>query len=152
FRREAHAISLSTAGLVVGLYALSPAALLGAVLAGAAAAELVVRRQDGAKLVSTLAERAITTSIAIAVFHAVLALGRPFGPAGWLAALLATVAASLAGALLGRIGIAIGRGATSFEKLVVSVGISLVAAIAIANVALIAIELVRVDRATILLL
>ena len=81
FRREAHTISLSEVGLVVGLYVVSPTALLGASLVGAAAALVVVRRQRAAKLVFNLAQIALTTSVAIIVFdlHAVVGLGRPFG-------------------------------------------------------------------------
>jgi len=152
FRREAHTISLNEVGLVVGLYVLSPVALLVAALTGAAAALVAIRRQRAAKLVFNLAQITLTTCVAIIVFRLVERLGSPFGPAGWIAVLLATVAASLAGILLVTVAIGIAEGSLSLEKLPVTLVISLVSTIAMSNFVLIAIELVRADRATILLL
>jgi diguanylate cyclase (GGDEF)-like protein len=152
FRREAHTISLNEVALVVGLYVLSPVALLVATLAGAAAALVIVRRQRAAKLVFNLAQLALTTSVAMVVFRLVERMGSPFGPVGWTAVLLATVAASLAGILLVTVAIALAEGSLSLEKLPVTVGISLVSTIAMSNFVLIAMELVRTDRARIVLL
>src|SRR5262249_6046630 len=83
FRREAHTISLSEVGLVLGLYLLSPKGLLAAALFGVAAALVLVRRQRAAKLVFNLAQLALTTAVALVVFRTFVPLGDPFGPAGW---------------------------------------------------------------------
>ncbi len=109
FRREAHAISLGAAGVVLGLYALSPAGLLGATLAGTATALVLARRRDPAGISLDLARAALTTAVALVVFRAVAGLGDPFGPAGWAGATLGVVAASLAGSVLLAAGIAIAR-------------------------------------------
>jgi diguanylate cyclase (GGDEF)-like protein len=152
FRREAHTISLSEVGLVVGLYVLSPGALLLATLTGAAAALVFVRRQRGVKLVFNLGQLALTTSVAVIVFRSVAGLGGAFGPAGWTGVLLAAIAASLVGILLVTVAIAIAEGSLSLGKLPVTVGISLVSTIAMANFVLIAMELAQANVETIVLL
>ncbi len=76
---ETHTISLGEAALVLGLYLLSPAGLLGAVLVGAAGALVLVRRQRAAKLVFNLAHLTITTGIALIVFRSVSGLGTRSG-------------------------------------------------------------------------
>ncbi|HEY4348349.1 MAG TPA: EAL domain-containing protein [Gaiellaceae bacterium] len=152
FRREAHTISLSEVGLVVGLYVLSPGGLLLAQLVGAAAALAFVRRQRAAKLVFNLAQLALTTIVAVLVFHGVARLGHPFGAAGWIGVLLAAVAASLVGILLVTIVIAIAERGLSVRQLPIAAGISIVATIGVSNLVLIAIELARADSGSIALL
>jgi diguanylate cyclase (GGDEF)-like protein len=151
-RRESHTVSLSEVGLVVGLYVLSPAALLAATLTGAAAALVVVRRQRAAKLVFNLAQLAVTTAVAVIVFRAVSGLGDPFGPAGWAGVTLGTVAASLTGILLVTVAIAIAEGSLDLRRLPVPVAISFLSTVAVSNVVLAAITLARADRASIVLL
>ena len=152
FRREAHTISFNEVGLVLGLYALSPASLLLAQLVGAAVALVFVRRQRAAKLVFNLAQLALTTSVAVLVFHAAVHSGHPFGTAGWIGVLLATIAASLVGILLVTVAIALAQGEPTIRKLPVAAGISLLATIGVANLVLIAIELARADTQSVLLL
>ena len=152
FRREAHTISLSEVGLVLGLYLLSPAGLLVATLTGAAAALVLVRRQRAAKLVFNLAQLALTTSVALIVFRFVAGLGDPFGPVGWAGVVLAAVAACLTGAVLVTFAIALAEGSVELRRLVVPVGISFVATVAVSNLVLIAIMLTRADQGSIVLL
>jgi diguanylate cyclase (GGDEF)-like protein len=151
-RRESHTISLSEAGLVLGLYVLSPGALLAATLTGTAAALVIVRRQRAAKLVFNLAQLAVTTAVALIVFRAVSGLGDPFGPAGWAGVMLGTVAASLMGILLVTVAIAIAEGSLDLRRLPVPVAISFLSTVAVSNVVLVAITLVRADPASIVLL
>jgi diguanylate cyclase (GGDEF)-like protein len=152
FRRQAYTISLSEVGLVLGLYVLSPALLLIATLAGAAAALVFARRQRPSKLVFNLAQLALTTSVALIVFRSVADLGNPFGGAGWGGVLLAVVASSIVGIILVTVAIALAEGPLELRRLLVAAGISFVASVAVANLMLIAIELTRVNRASILLL
>jgi diguanylate cyclase (GGDEF)-like protein len=151
-RREAHTISLSEVGLVLGLYVLSPAGLLGAALAGAVGALVLVRRQRAAKLVFNVAQLALTTAVAFVVFRAFVQTGDPFGPAGWGGVTLGVVAASLAGGILVTVAIAIAEGSIDPRKLPVPVAISVLSAVAVSNIALVAITLLRAERLSIVLL
>src|SRR5262249_49430819 len=110
FRREAHTISLSEGGLVVGLYLLSPGGLLAATVVGVAAALVFVRRQRAAKLVFNRAQLALATAVGLLVFRSVAELGDPFGPVGWLAAMLAVLAASVTGIALVTLAIEVAEG------------------------------------------
>ena len=150
FRHETHTTSLSEAGLVLGLYVLSPEGLLVATLAGAAAALVLARRQRGAKLVFNLARLAITTAVALVVFRAVAATGDPFGPAGWAGVTLGAVAASLAGSVL--VIVAMAKRSPDGRRIPVPVATPLLSAVAISNTVLIAITLARAERASIVLL
>ena len=152
FRREAHAISLGAAGVVLGLYALSPAGLLGATLAGTATALVLARRRDPAGISLALARAALTTAVALVVFRAVAGLGDPFGPAGWAGATLGVVAASLAGSVLLAAGIAIREGSREVRRLRVPVTISLLSAVVVSNLVLLALTLVRAEAASVVLL
>jgi diguanylate cyclase (GGDEF)-like protein len=151
-RRQAHSISLSEVGLVLGLYVLSPPGLLGAQLAGAAGALLLVRRQRAAKLVFNMAQLSLTTSVAVIVFRSVAGHGDAFGAAGWAGALLAAVAASLTGILLVTVAIAIAEGCVDLGRLPIAAGISMMATVGVSSVVLIAIELARDDRSSLILL
>jgi diguanylate cyclase (GGDEF)-like protein len=151
-RREADSIALSEAGLVLGLYLLSPAGLLAAALSGAAAGLILVRRQRSAKLALSLAQLAVTTAVALIVFRAVSASGDPFGLAGWAGVMLGVVAASLTGILLVTVSIFIREGTPAMRRLPVPFAISFAAAVVTSNVVLIAIVLARSDPASLVLL
>jgi len=151
-RREAHTISLSEAGLVAGLYVLTPVGLLGATLVGAATALVFVRRQRAAKLVFNLAQLAVTTAVALIAFRAIAGLGNPFALAGWAGVMLGAVAASLTGIALVTAAIAIAEGSLDVRRLPLPVAMSFVSTIAISNVVLIAITLLRADRESLALL
>jgi diguanylate cyclase (GGDEF)-like protein len=90
FRRDAHSFSLSEVPLVLGLFFATPWALVPAQLIGATLALTVHRRQPFLKLAFNLGQFALQGSLAVLVFRYVVALGDPLGPAGWVAALLAT--------------------------------------------------------------
>jgi diguanylate cyclase (GGDEF)-like protein len=93
FRRDAHSFSMSEIPLVLGLFFASPAALVLAQLLGSALALAVHRRQPSLKLAFNVCQFALQASAAAIVFHQVAALGDPLGPAGWVAAFLATITA-----------------------------------------------------------
>src|ERR687892_509541 len=90
FRRDAHSFSLSEVPLVLGLFFAAPWALVPAQLIGSALALTLHRRQPVLKLAFNLSQFALQGALAVVVFRYVVALGDPLGPAGWVAALLAT--------------------------------------------------------------
>src|ERR687891_67689 len=90
FRRDAHSFSLSEVPLVLGLFFAAPWALVPAQLIGSALALTLHRRQPVLKLAFNLSQFALQGALAVVVFRYVVALGDPLGPAGWMAALLAT--------------------------------------------------------------
>jgi diguanylate cyclase (GGDEF)-like protein len=90
FRRDAYSFSMSELPLVLGLFFAGPAALVPAQVLGSAAALALHRRQPLFKLTFNLSQFALQACLATIVFHFGVSFGDPFGPAGWLAALLAT--------------------------------------------------------------
>src|SRR5437870_1506078 len=80
FRRQAHTLSLSEVPLVLGLFAASPLVLVGTQLVGMGAALVVYRRQRPLKIVFNLAQSALGTVLALAVFRSIVAGNDPFGP------------------------------------------------------------------------
>ncbi len=93
FRRDTYTFSLTEIPLVVALVAVDPAAVLVARLTGGAIG-LAVQRNRGVKLVFNLASFAAETGAAVVVFRLALGDSDPFGPAGWVAAAAATIAAN----------------------------------------------------------
>jgi signal transduction histidine kinase len=89
FRRDAHSFSLTEIPLILGLFFLSPPALLAAQLAGGALA-LVVRRQSPVKLGFNLANLCLNAAIAVQIFHW---LGGPNDPISTRTLVAALVAA-----------------------------------------------------------
>jgi diguanylate cyclase (GGDEF)-like protein len=151
FRREAHTISLDEIGLVVGLVALGPGALLLARLLGGGAALYFHRRQRSTKLAFNLAQSALVTAVAVLVFRSLLGEADPYGPAGWAAALAATVAASLCGIALVTAVITLAEG--RFPAGVIdTASVSLAATLATTSLTLVAILVVESDPLGILLL
>ena len=151
-RHDAHSVSLVQVPFVFGLATLAPAALIGARLVGETAALVLYRRRRGERLAFDLATVFLETAVAASIFHGVLVGGDPAGPAGWLAAAVATGAAlavsTAAVSLAGRSGVA-GGGLRS-------AGPSMLAAIAMSAagtvVAVIALVLVDADPWTVVIL
>ena len=82
---------------MLGLYLLSPGSLVLALLLGAGLALAYHRRQRPVKLVFNLAQFALSTSVAVLVYHAISSFGDSYGVSGWSAAIAATITASLLG-------------------------------------------------------
>ncbi len=95
FGRQAHSFSMSEFALVLGLFFASPGDVIVANVVGNVLVLAIHRRQQLLKLVFNVAQFALQTSIAVAVFHMYARLGDPLGPIGWAGALLATLAALL---------------------------------------------------------
>src|SRR5262249_18701172 len=69
FRKQAHTLSLTEFGLVLGMFFASPAGLLAAQFVGAGVALSVHRRQRPMKLAFNLAELPLCSGIALLVFR-----------------------------------------------------------------------------------
>ena len=95
FRRDTHSFSLSEIPLVVGLFFLRPDELLLALVTGSAVALTLHRRQPLIKLVFNLANLTCITSVAVLIFRSIVLAGDPLGPAGWLGAMAAAIAADV---------------------------------------------------------
>jgi diguanylate cyclase (GGDEF)-like protein len=96
-RREEHAITLTELPLVLGLFFASPAALLAGMVSGTAAGLLVPARQPPLKLLFNVAVTALTTAVALLLFHALVPGTNPPAPPevpGLLAALAAALTAT----------------------------------------------------------
>jgi diguanylate cyclase (GGDEF)-like protein len=93
--RESVSFSLIEVPLVLGLFFLTPGELLMAALLGSLVAGGLYWKQPPLKLFFNVARSSLEVAIAVLVFHMVVSLGEPFGPAGWAAALLATLAADV---------------------------------------------------------
>ena len=94
-RSEAHSFSLSTIPLVIGLFTLEPAWLVGARLLGSGMVLVFHRRQVLLKLVMNLSSFWLEVAIAILVFRALVPMSNPVSAAGWFAALAAGVASDV---------------------------------------------------------
>jgi diguanylate cyclase (GGDEF)-like protein len=86
---------MSEIPLVLALFFAPPAVLVPAQVAGSLIALVVHRRQPLLKLSFNLAQFALQGCVAAFVFHGIVALGDPLGPAGWAGAVLATQATLL---------------------------------------------------------
>ena len=152
FRREAHTISLDEIGLVIGLFVLAPGGLLLARLLGGGAALYFHRRQRSAKLAFNLATSTFVTLVAALVFRSLLGQAGQYGPAGWGAAIAATVAASVCGIVLVTIVIGIAEGHLPIRGLVDTGSVSLAATLATTSLTLVAILVIESDPLGIVLL
>ncbi|GGI05641.1 hypothetical protein GCM10011354_15100 [Egicoccus halophilus] len=93
FGRSAHALSFSETPLVVGFVFLHPLGLIAARLLGSFAALTLKVRVPPMKLGFNLAVGWLETVVGLLVWHAVVGTADPLGPRGWIAALLAVIAA-----------------------------------------------------------
>ncbi|MGK5683478.1 putative bifunctional diguanylate cyclase/phosphodiesterase [Actinoplanes sp. URMC 104] len=99
-RRGSHTINLSEIPLVLGLVAVAPAMLVLVRVAGGLAGLMLLERQRGAKLAFNTALYGIQAAVAGLLFHLVVRSGDPLGPRGWIACLLAALAADLLSVVL----------------------------------------------------
>jgi diguanylate cyclase (GGDEF)-like protein len=104
-RRGTVSFSLSEIPLVLGLFFAEPTSLVLGQIAGAAAALILHRRQKPIKLAFNLSLLSLQVCLALLLFHPILSLGEPLGPAGWLATLAVTHTLDVVSSLL--VGLAI---------------------------------------------
>ncbi len=90
-RSESHTLTLTEIPLVVGLALAAPGALIAGRLVGSALALIVYRRLPPRKVAFNLALAYLETTVAIAVYRAILGSASPIEPRGWLAAGIAVL-------------------------------------------------------------
>jgi len=141
YRREAHSFSLSEVPLVIGLFFTSPTELLLAVVLGNLLVLTVHRRQPVLKLWFNIAQFALVTTAAIAVFRAGAHFADPMGPVGWVAALAGSLCGiAIAVALISR-AIAMMGGTMSRSESVTVLSMSAIGVVINTALALIAVNL-----------
>ena len=100
FRRNVHIFSLSELPLVFGLIFAQPWAMLLGILLGPIVVLVVNRGQSPVKVAFNVTLFWLGGALAATIFHALLGAQDAVGPAVWGAALLATLANAVLGALL----------------------------------------------------
>jgi len=141
FRKQAHTLSLTEVGLVLGLFFAAPVDLLAAQVAGAAVALSVHRRQRPVKLAFNLAQMPLCTGIALLVFRSLPHDG-PESVQTWGVVLLAVTIAHTVG--VGLVSAVIGVAEAKFvaPQLHRTLGVSLVGALATASLGIAAVVLI----------
>ena len=99
FRGETYTFTLTEVVLVFGLFAVSPVELIGAQLAAGLVVLGIGDRQPPFKLFFNLAQFALASSCAIAVFRALPTEGGPVSVQSWFATLAATAVSSVIGSV-----------------------------------------------------
>jgi diguanylate cyclase (GGDEF)-like protein len=135
FRKQAHSLSLTEVGLVLGLFFASPANLLAAQVAGAGVALALHRRQRPVKLAFNLAQMPLCTAIAILIFRS-LAHAGPVSVWSWVVVLVAVAVAHTVGIALVSAVIAVAEAKFTAPQLPRTLGVSLVGALATASLGL----------------
>jgi signal transduction histidine kinase len=108
--RDAHSFSLSEIPLVIGLAYAAPAALVLGQAVGVGAALMLHRRQRTIRTVFNLAQRSVTTTLAISLFAALHARSGAGWPAIWATAVLTTLTVDVVSALLINLAIRLSEG------------------------------------------
>jgi diguanylate cyclase (GGDEF)-like protein len=146
---ELIALSPHDAGIVLGLFLLSPNELLIAQMAGASVALVAARRDRPAAIAGRLTALALGTCLALAIFDLVLRGGDHTGLAGWGAAAAAVCLAACV-----RVALAfVSRGRDALpENLPKSLLVALAGALASASIALAAVAMARANEPAAVLL
>ena len=141
FRRESHAFSLYEVPAVVGLFVLSPAEYLMAVVAGGTAALVVTNWSSPIKLAFNLANYLFLAVVSLLVFNAIIGAAGPPGGLEFLAAFAASGVATVLGALTIASAITFSGGAPQYEKLPEMLQFGTLVAVANTSVGLLAVIL-----------
>jgi len=150
FRKQAHSLSASEIALMLGLFFVTPAGLLGAQCLGAAVGLALHRRQKPVKLVFNVAELALSCGVALLIFRSFVDPGTT-GVGTWAAALLGVAVGHTLGVLLVLSVIALAEGRLTAPRLTRTLAFSLVGALAMACLGLLAVELFVNDPPAVLL-
>jgi len=152
FRRESHSFSLSEFPAVVGIFFLSPAAYLAAVLVGTAGALIFGLRERPMKLAFNLANAMLMATISLAIVHHFARLDSPPHFQEWVAVFGATLTCATLSAILVASVITVSGGAPQFQKLPEMIRFSGLVAIANTSLALLAVSILWLDPALLWLL
>jgi diguanylate cyclase (GGDEF)-like protein len=152
FRREVHTVSLSEIPFVLGLFAVSPFALVATQVCGMGAGLVFYRRQRPVKVVFNLAQTALGSVLGIAIFRAIVDGRMPFAPIGWLGGFAAAATATLTGILLVSAAVTIVEGRSAFRRAGSTAAFSFLGSLTAASLALAAATLADVRPGAVLLL
>lgn len=144
-RREAHTISLNELPLVVGLFWVSPWALLVSQIAGAGAVLLLHRRQAPVKLLFNLAQFALSSTVAIVLFRWAIQSGDGLGPAGWLGAMAGVLAGGFVSVALIALAVFLATGTRPDRRMGVAACVSTVATLVATAVGLMTVMVAQAD-------
>ncbi|HEU0132955.1 MAG TPA: bifunctional diguanylate cyclase/phosphodiesterase [Mycobacteriales bacterium] len=151
FRRQGQTLSMTELPLAVGLFAVSPGALILAKIAGHAVDGLR-RRVPAYKTIFNLAMAAFQAPLGVVVFRLVLGNEPANGPRAWLAAFAAVQVSNLVSALAVFAVIGLTQSRADGAELDVAVGKWLLVSVVETSLALVAVEALRADaRAGVLL-
>jgi diguanylate cyclase (GGDEF)-like protein len=151
FRREAHTISLNELPLVIGLFATPPQQLVLATVVGSAAALVLHRRQPAIKLAFNIGQFAASTGVAVVVFH-VVASGNTASARYWIASFAAVAIAAMTSIVAVTIAIFLADGSNTLASVPRIALIALTGAFANASLALLVVDVLRVNEAALVLL
>ena len=150
-RRQAHSLELTDLALAIGLFTVSPFALLVAKAAGYAA-DGVRRRRPPLKTVFNVCLIAFQVPLAVLVFHAVLGDTAAHGPRAWVAAGVAVGFANIVSAVAVIAVIAVAEGRIDRSELDVAIGLLVVVSIVETVLAMVAMEALRAEPRAVWLL
>ena len=152
FRRETHTLSLSEVPLVLGLFAVSPLALVAAQTVGMGAGLVLYRRQRPVKLAFNLAQSALATALAAAIFRSIVDGMDAFQPLGWLAGLAGAALAAATGVFLVAGALWLAGERPGGDRLVSTVAVSFLGTLTASSLALAAAVMIETRPASVALL
>jgi diguanylate cyclase (GGDEF)-like protein len=147
FRRDAHSFTLAEIPLVLGLFFISPAALIAARLLGAVPALLLVRRQTPVKLFFNLALFLVDAALAVLIFRALAQFEGALATPNLIAVFVATGCTSVLSMFLIFTAISLSERELRLKHLPSSLQLGGVVTIANTSLALIGVALVWRDMA-----
>ena len=149
-RREAFSLSLSEAPLVIGLFLATPGELLLGRALGSALVFVAHRRQRPIKAGFNTALVMAGTAVAISILRVLLPAGcGGFGPAGWAAALTATIGAGVLDSLALSLVIGWYTAPMGGRALLAEIASSVAVSTAVGGAGLLAVAAVRGGQATV---
>lgn len=100
FRTDAYSFSMGEIPLILGLFFAAPIQLAVGQLVGISAVYAFNRRLPPIKLAFNIAQFSLQGGLAVIVFRGIVALGDPLGMTGWIAAVAASLVATITATLL----------------------------------------------------
>jgi diguanylate cyclase (GGDEF)-like protein len=150
FNRESHSLSLNEVPLTLGLLAVDPGSVLLALVLGAAAALIVVRRQPLRKVAFDVAQLALSGMTAVIVFAVLAPSGTGLGVS--IAAILAACCFSLASVALLTVSVRVADGAFAPRDHLRIALLAVLSAAGTAALTIVAFRLAEADMSAALLL
>ncbi len=151
YRRERHSFSVSEVPAVFGLFYLSPAQYLVALMVGSGLALVAATEQSPLKIAFNLANSLFVGTLSLVIFTTLAGPSTIPNAADWIAITLALISASVAGAVTIATAITLSGGAPQFQKLPEMVRFGTVVAAANTSLSLLALTAAARDPEAIFL-